>query len=343
MQPVKPVIAGCLLGSALAASRTTITATIAASRAEVTLESRYPFLGIATPSTIGDAIQIEYGERPEQVETASFRALRGPRMNHSSPKMRTLIDSVLSIYFFGAAWSLLCFCHMLRKFAFETFDWRPFIIPVTAGFAFLPLGLAGLLVFKREDGTCSYANSTRNFIIPISDLGSCGNRSYNVPELLTELVIVAAISSCLYAQMLARYFERQFEGKYWPTLASHVIRALGFVSMAGLVGVAVIPTYLSRLPHRTAAYAFFLASIWMLFLYSILVIFLPVGTRTRFICPAILAVFLWFSMTVYGVLFTFNFCERICGGATFDLEPQSEEMQLDVMAQYNKYRPLPSK
>lgn len=65
------------------------------------------------------------------------------------------------------------------------------------------------------------------------------------------------------------------------------------------------------------------------------------------------------------VLFTFNFCERICGGATFDLEPQSEEllghkyfkaacsgrhaqhhlarMQLDVMAQYNKYRPLPSK
>ncbi|CAK9088504.1 Methenyltetrahydrofolate cyclohydrolase [Durusdinium trenchii] len=230
-------------------------------------------------------------------------------MNHSSPKMRTLIDSVLSIYFFGAAWSLLCFCHMLRKFAFETFDWRPFIIPVTAGFAFLPLGLAG----------------------------------YNVPELLTELVIVAAISSCLYAQMLARPVSPVFRETYWPTLASHVIRALGFVSMAGLVGVAVIPTYLSRLPHRTAAYAFFLASIWMLFLYSILVIFLPVGTRTRFICPAILAVFLWFSMTVYGVLFTFNFCERICGGATFDLEPQSEEMQLDVMAQYNKYRPLPSK
>lgn len=77
MQPVKPVIAGCLLGSALAASRTTITATIAASRAEVTLESRYPFLGIATPSTIGDAIQIEYGERPEQVETASFERCEG--------------------------------------------------------------------------------------------------------------------------------------------------------------------------------------------------------------------------------------------------------------------------
>ena len=30
------------------------------------------------------------------------------------------------------------------------------------------------------------------------------SRGYNVPELLTELVIVAAVNTCIYAQMLSR-------------------------------------------------------------------------------------------------------------------------------------------
>ncbi|CAJ1431571.1 unnamed protein product [Effrenium voratum] len=56
---------------------------------------------------------------------------------------------------------------------------------------------------------------------------------------------------------------------YWQSLGCKLLRVLGCVAMAGLVGVVLIPTYLSRLPHRTAdAYVFFLASIWMLFLYS---------------------------------------------------------------------------
>ena len=334
------VLAGCLVlfpSSSTALGRS-ITATIASAGGEVTIEARHLHLGWAINALDTNVSRPAHPSMVATFHSRDARALRGPRMDHWSPTMPMVINWVLAVYLAGSIWSIMSFCQMLWRYVWKSWDWRPFIIPLTAAFAFIPLGLAGFLVFRRADGTCSYGNTQHNFIIPISDLGSCGGRSYNTPELLSEFVIVAAVNSCIYAQMLSRFFGRQFQGEYWPTLACRGICLLGWASMLGLVGVAVIPTYLSRLPHRIAAYAFFLASIWMLFLYSVLVIFLPPTLRRKFLYPAVLAVVLWSSMTIYGVLFSINICERLCGGATFDQEPHTLEMQRGVMAEYNKYR-----
>lgn len=47
---------------------------------------------------------------------------------------------------------------------------------------------------------------------------------------------------------------------------------------------------------------------------------------------------LWILMTIYGVQFTFNFCDKICGGGDFSQEPRSLQLQKEELSLYEKYR-----
>ena len=79
-------------------------------------------------------------------------------------------------------------------------------------------------------------------------------------------------------------------------------------------------------------------------------LFLPPTVRPRFLCPAVLAVVLWSSMTIYGVLFTFSVCDRFCGVESIAYaEPRGSQcrgtrvvhrlLRMErLMVEYNQYR-----
>ncbi|CAE7437714.1 FOLD2 [Symbiodinium natans] len=340
------VVASCILGSAFAANKPTpLIASVSGPTAEVRLlQPSRRVLSVSAAAAVGEAIQIDrqriYSTRQAPHDLGPRQ--RTPRPNGTISGTRGWIDLVLMTYFCGGALSMTRMVILLAQTATLGFHWQPFIIPAAAGFAFIPLGWAGYLVFSGR-GTCSYTNSALNFIIPVSDLPACGGRSYNFPEFLVELVTLSALFSSIYVIFLSRYFKAQFAwytepNASWLLLGCKLLRILGVSAMIGLVGVAWIPTHFYKLIHRTAAYVFFLASIWMLFLYGLLVACLPDACRRPFMLPVAVGTVLWISMTIYGVQFTFNFCDRICGGGDFSQEPHTVQMQKEELLLYEKYR-----
>ncbi|CAE7477461.1 FOLD2 [Symbiodinium necroappetens] len=342
------VVASCILGSAFAASaQTPLVADVSGPTAEIRLlQPSRRILSVSAAAAVGEAIQtiqIDNSHRSEARQAASeLGSQLTARPNGRISETKGWIDLVLLTYFCGGALSITRAIVLMAQFATLGFHWQPFIIPAAAGFAFIPLGWAGYLVFSGR-GTCSYANSALNFIIPVSDLPACGGRSYNFPEFLVELVTLSALFSSIYVVFLSRYFKAQFAwytepNASWLLLGCKLLRILGVSAMIGLVGVAWIPTHFYKLVHRTAAYVFFLASIWMLFLYGLLVASLPDNCRRPFLLPAAVGTMLWILMTIYGVQFTFNFCDKICGGGDFSQEPRSLQLQKEELSLYEKYR-----
>lgn len=60
---------------------------------------------------------------------------------------------------------------------------------------------------------------------------------YNTPELLSEFVIVAAVNSCIYAQMLSRLAGEMIEGSasYWKYMARAVLKKPRYLNKPFLV------------------------------------------------------------------------------------------------------------
>jgi len=226
--------------------------------------------------------------------------------------IQVMIISMLVLYATGALATMLRFCSLVVK----TESWEPCILPAVAGFAFIPIGLAGGFAFF-EPGTCSYSNTSVNFLIPVSDLSTCHDSGpdFNVPEFLLKFTSVTAALGCVYFQRLYGYLKAHLsEQPVRYLVGCELLRICGVLAMIGLAGLSWVPGHTSHRWHKIFAYIFFLFSIWMLLIHGRLTNALPPETRMDFLSSAALGGLLWVAMTAYGVLYSINFCDKLCGG-----------------------------
>lgn len=238
---------------------------------------------------------------------------------HSSPEQRwtwgiqVMIISVLALYATGILATMARFCSLLVK----TESWEPCILPAIACFAFVPIGLAGGFAFF-EPGSCSFSNTSVNFLIPVSDLPTChdSDPDFNAPEFLLKFTAGTALLGCIYFQRLYHYLKAHFSEQPWRyLLGCELLRICGMLAMVGLAGLVLLPGHTSQLGHKISAYVFFLFSIWMLIIHGRLVNALPPEPRAEFLSSAALGFLLFAAMAFYGVLYTVKFCDQLCGGS----------------------------